>query len=68
VGIVDDLCCIYPEGSPGGWNLIGRSPLQIADTEDGWFPLQTGDQIQFVPASADEFDRLRGVRLGEWTL
>jgi inhibitor of KinA len=68
VGIVDDLCCIYPECSPGGWNLIGRTPLQIADNERDWFPLAIGDEIQFVPVSAEEFDRLRGVRLGEWSL
>ena len=31
VGIVDNLCVIYPNQSPGGWNIIGRTPQPMFD-------------------------------------
>ena len=31
VGIVDNLCVIYPNQSPGGWNIIGRTPQRMFD-------------------------------------
>jgi allophanate hydrolase subunit 1 len=48
---------------PGGWRIIGRTPLIIADVESAFFPLQIGDRVQMVPISLEEFDRLRGQRL-----
>src|SRR3954447_15574959 len=50
---------IYPRESPGGWHLLGRTPLRIADPDEGYFPIRAGDKIQFQPISAREFqDRL----------
>jgi len=54
---------IYTEPRPGGWNLIGRTPLQLVHVEDGYFPLRTGDRVQFERIDETEFHRLEGNRL-----
>src|SRR5439155_7161144 len=46
---------IYPRESPGGWHLLGRTPLCIVDSDEGYFPIRAGDRIQFQPISAEEF-------------
>src|SRR5437763_1121541 len=51
------------EARPGGWNLIGRTPLTLVDVADGYFPLRTGDRVRFTRIDVKEFDRLRGNRL-----
>src|ERR1043165_8547589 len=38
---------IYTEVRPGGWNIIGRTPLLLVDVESEYFPLETGDRVQF---------------------
>jgi KipI family sensor histidine kinase inhibitor len=41
---------IYPLGSPGGWRLIGRTPLQLFDPAVSPPPLlRMGDRVHFVP-------------------
>jgi allophanate hydrolase subunit 1 len=50
---------------PGGWHLIGRTPLVIADLESEFFPLQVGDRVRFRPISVEEFRHLSGQRLDE---
>ena len=47
---------IYPRESPGGWHLLGRTPLLIADVEQGVFPIRAGDRIQFQPIEFREFE------------
>src|SRR5262249_549999 len=54
---------IYPTESPGGWHLLGTTPLCIADPETGYFPIRAGDRIQFVPVSPSEFEARRHERL-----
>ncbi|MGP0069904.1 MAG: 5-oxoprolinase subunit B family protein [Isosphaeraceae bacterium] len=54
---------IYPGESPGGWHLLGRTPLCIADPDEGYFPIQAGDRIQFRPISPAEFEARRHERL-----
>jgi inhibitor of KinA len=59
VGIAGKQTGIYPLDSPGGWQIIGRTPLKLFDTgkEMPCF-LQTGDRVQFYPISKDEFKEL----------
>ena len=39
---------IYPRQSPGGWHLLGRTPLRIAEPEEGYFPIRGGpDPVPF---------------------
>jgi inhibitor of KinA len=63
VGLTGRQTGIYPEARPGGWNLIGRTPLALVDVADGYFPLRTGDRVRFVRVDEAEFARLRGRRL-----
>lgn len=56
VGIAGDQTGIYPMESPGGWQLIGRTPLSLFNT-NAVKPclLEPGDQVQFYPISWNEF-------------
>ena len=63
VGVTGRQTGVYPEARPGGWNLIGRTPLVLVDVADGYFPLRTGDRVRFEPITASEFGRLRWQRL-----
>jgi len=47
---------VYPLKSPGGWHLLGRTPLQIADPDAGRFPIRAGDTIRFRPIDRREFE------------
>ncbi len=59
VGIVGNQSGIYPLNSPGGWHIIGLTPLKLFDAQ-GEPPvlLKTGDRVQFFPITAVEFDQL----------
>jgi KipI family sensor histidine kinase inhibitor len=63
VAIAGRQTAIYPAESPGGWHLLGTTPLCIADPEAGFFPIRAGDRIRFVPISASEFEARRHERL-----
>ena len=61
VGIAGRQTGIYPRESPGGWQIIGRTPLELFDP--GKTPpalLAPGDTVRFVPV---ESDGAEGVRL-----
>jgi KipI family sensor histidine kinase inhibitor len=59
VGIGGSQTGVYPQPMPGGWRLIGRTPLRLFDAT-GRPPalLAPGDRVRFVPISHAEFDRL----------
>lgn len=63
VAVVDDLGCVYPTESPGGWWLIGRTPIELVSVADGYFPIRPGDGVRFRRVDRGEFDSLRGERL-----
>jgi inhibitor of KinA len=65
VGVTGRQTGIYTEERPGGWNLLGRTPLRLVDVADGYFPLRTGDRVHFERIDRARFDRLRGQRLGD---
>ena len=49
---------LYPSESPGGWNIIGRTPLKVFDLErDPIFLYKAGDKIHFEPISKSDFER-----------
>jgi KipI family sensor histidine kinase inhibitor len=60
VGIANAQTGIYPLPSPGGWQLIGRTPLRLFAPEmDNPVPYyRPGDRLQFVSISRQEFNRL----------
>ena len=56
VGIVDNLCVIYPDNSPGGWNIIGRTPQRLFFKEkNNPNLLNPGYFLKFKPISKKQF-------------
>jgi inhibitor of KinA len=60
VGIATSMTGVYPYESPGGWHLIGTSPLRFFDAESQQGSLLSpGDAVKFRPVAAGEFARIR---------
>ena len=60
VGIAGRQTGVYPTASPGGWNIIGRTPMKFFDAES--HPptlLEPGDNIQFYSISVETFHALK---------
>lgn len=56
IGIAGDQTGVYPMDSPGGWNIIGRSPVSFFDTKkESPSLLKTGALVKFEAISVDEF-------------
>jgi KipI family sensor histidine kinase inhibitor len=57
IGIGGEQTGIYPVESPGGWRLIGRTPVRLFDPgRPSPFLLAAGDRIKFVPVGPPEFE------------
>ena len=61
VGVVEKFCNIYPYESPGGWNIIGRTPTKLFNKKDETNPclLAPGDTVKFKSISKKEFEILK---------
>lgn len=63
VGIADTQTGVYPLESPGGWNLIGQTPLALFDPDRQHPALLTpGSYVHFVPINHSEYDGLHNPR------
>ena len=61
VGIAGNQTGIYPVNSPGGWQIIGRTPVKLFDPKkEPPVRLNIGDQVQFYAVSKEEFETLSG--------
>ena len=59
VGIANAQTGIYPIESPGGWQLIGRTPVKLFNPgKANPFLLRAGDKLKFKPISPEEFEDL----------
>jgi inhibitor of KinA len=59
VGIAGNQTGIYPLGTPGGWNLIGRTPLKLfVPARNPPVLLCAGDRVKFRTISSEEFAKL----------
>jgi inhibitor of KinA len=59
VGIAGSQTGIYPLASPGGWQLVGQTPLKIFDVnKETPCLLQAGDRVQFISISKTDFENL----------
>ena len=59
VGIAGTQTGVYPIDSPGGWQLIGRTPVKMYDPERETPILpEAGQYIQFFPVTQEEYDRI----------
>ncbi len=60
VGIAESQTGIYPAESPGGWRIIGRTPLELFDpAKEPPALLQAGNYVRFAPVSDREFIKIR---------
>lgn len=55
VGIADAQTGVYPFATPGGWRLIGRTPVKMFRVETGESLLGIGDRVRFSAISAERF-------------
>lgn len=61
VGIAGGQTGVYPIRSPGGWQLIGRTPLKLFDpAREKPILLQAGGAIRFVPIDEQTFHQMKG--------
>ncbi|XID94574.1 5-oxoprolinase subunit PxpB [Paenibacillaceae bacterium WGS1546] len=62
VGIAGDQTGVYPIATPGGWQLIGKTPVPLfLPSENPPTLLRAGDIVRFRSITRDEFDRREGV-------
>jgi inhibitor of KinA len=56
IGIADNQTGVYPFATPGGWQIIGRTPLRLFQPErEKMSILNVGDRVRFKPISSSEF-------------
>ena len=60
VAIALDMCSVYPWESPGGWNLLGRTPVVLFDLRHAEQPalLAAGDEVRCHAVERATHDRL----------
>src|SRR5579862_246960 len=59
VGIAGSQTGVYPFETPGGWRLLGRTPIAMFSARrEGSSLLSIGDRVRFVPISRQQFDVL----------
>ena len=59
VGIAGEQTGVYPVDSPGGWQLIGRTPLKLYDAErEKPVLLEAGQYIKFKSVTPEEYDAI----------
>ena len=57
VGIAESQTGVYPNASPGGWQLIGRTPMALFDVKaDPPAAMLPGTKVNFVAISHDEYE------------
>ena len=62
VGIAGEQTGTYPSDSPGGWQIIGRTPVTMYDMSKKQAALlQAGDYVRYVPIDENEFHRIKSM-------
>ena len=61
IGLTEQFCNIYTYDSPGGWNIIGNTPLEIFNKNNAQKPtlINPGDTIKFNQITMQEYDELK---------
>ncbi|OMH33897.1 5-oxoprolinase subunit PxpB [Motiliproteus sp. MSK22-1] len=61
LGIADTQTAIYPSDSPGGWQILGRTPIELLDFQKSSLtPMDMGDLVKFVEIDRKEYLSLGG--------
>jgi KipI family sensor histidine kinase inhibitor len=70
VGIAESQTGVYPMDSPGGWNLIGKTPVNFFDPEsDPPVAVEAGSFIRFVSVDGNRMEDIeRAIRSGEYEI
>ena len=57
IGITEQFCNIYTYESPGGWNIIGNTPVKVFDQSNQENPtlINPGDKVAFYKISKQEY-------------
>lgn len=64
VSVAGRQATITPAAAPGGWPLIGRTPLTVLGLEvEPFVPYEPGDLIRFHPIARSEYESLLGTRM-----
>ena len=62
VGIAGEQTGTYPSASPGGWQIIGRTPVTMYDMSKAQAALlKAGDYVRYVPIDESEFHRIKAL-------
>jgi len=66
LGIANRQSTIYPNVLPGGWHIIGATPLRLFNAKAQQPTLLLpGDEIEFVPINSQRFDNIKAEQLQE---
>ncbi|WP_440888230.1 5-oxoprolinase subunit B family protein [Vibrio sp. WZ-1] len=60
VAIADSKTAVYPSDSPGGWNIIGRTPISLFTDTPPFIPFEVGDKVTFGSITKQEYINLGG--------
>ena len=61
IGIANEQTAVYPSDSPGGWQIIGRTPLSLFDyAAPELTQIKIADKVRFTPITRNEFIQLGG--------
>lgn len=56
VALADNQTAVYPQNSPGGWNIIGKTALELFDKkQDSLSIFEIGNKVKFNPISKEQF-------------
>ena len=62
VAIANTQTAVYPQASPGGWNIVGRTAMELFDKNlEQLSPLSVGNKVKFNPISKEEFLNQGGI-------
>ena len=62
VAIANTQTAVYPQQSPGGWNIVGRTAMELFDKNlEQLSPLSVGNKVKFNPISKEEFLNQGGI-------
>lgn len=64
VGIAGGQTGVYPQESPGGWQIIGRTPLKLYDPETACSLIHPSDTLRFVQAPTEKYQQI--LETGVW--
>ena len=61
IGLTEQFCNIYTYESPGGWNIIGNTPLKIFNKDNQDYPalINPGDKVKFKIINKEEYDKIK---------